>query len=708
MQILRFEARDFCGFENIHCRFTPGLNLLVGPNGSGKSSILEGLNILFYASSAARSPYIRVGANSTTLRAEFSLGDSVFLCKRHIAKNSSSAEIVDLNSGNVVCYGVGAVKSFFDSAFNLEGRGFSWYLKQGSIHSFLSVFANYDMDRIFSLFGIGALKNFNAYFSAVLKTIYGNAQADYSHADYLCTDLETKISDQVAQLEVLREQASGCAALKAECDQLGAALRRLDEQKKFVDIQRYRANLIRSAEEVDKNLASVDEELSSLKKKLKEESFPDAEEVTDELLATSLYEINQQLALHAKQKVNYAKYLELRKQIDQTLVSVRNRPRPAADELKQAVALHQDVKSRLSVYQKNDPRLQLENYHRQNLTGQCPMCGQDIHVEQLKKFADECALLESEAFRLQGAVRALQKQQATRAELRRSVRVLRQAYRAFRGLASYSASREEELLRVRDYISSALERFRFLSSERLRLQEKKDSIISSLAQIKEFPSVAYPGEEAHTLVKLRYSELAQRVEEAEKAVSQVQASEALLDWLKNSLTEAQSSRARYKKNSDIVTLCTNLGKSFVEDVQQFICNLLSEGGFLSVVNGILSEIDAVYRVSFEYNGENYDFIATFPDGTKISVMRLSYGQQVILALILLFVFYLMTCSTGVLLVDEPTAGLDARHLTGISTVLDRMNVLCRNQNVQCIMATHEADILRGEYNVIQIEKEAHT
>jgi len=146
----------------------------------------------------------------------------------------------------------------------------------------------------------------------------------------------------------------------------------------------------------------------------------------------------------------------------------------------------------------------------------------------------------------------------------------------------------------------------------------------------------------------------------------------------------------------------------VEDVQQYICNLLSEGGFLSIVNKILAEIDAIYRVSFEFNGETYDFIAHFPNGTKISVVRLSYGQQVILAFILLFVFYLMTCSTGVLLVDEPTAGLDARHLNGISTILDTMNTLCHNQNVQCIMATHESDILRGNYNIIHIGKEAHT
>lgn len=708
MRIQYFEAKDFCGFESIRCDFDPGLNLLVGPNGSGKSSILEGLNILFYASSASRSQYVRVGASSALLRAEFVLDDVPYLCKRTISRSGSSAEIINLKTGQPVCYGVGAVKSFFDAAFNLEGRGFSWYLKQGAIPSFLSIFANYDMDKIFSLFGIGTLKNFSSYFNVTLKTIFGDAQADYSHADYLCTNLQAKIAEQEAQLVALREQGAEYAALKEECQQAERELRRLEEQKKFAEIQRYYANLVKSAEEIDSTIKSVEAELDALRQELKTYLFQDAQEITEELLSSSLFDLNQRLSQIAKQKAEYAKYLEVSSQISRILARFRDRPAPVSSLLAHTRELYQDVKSRLAIYQKNDPRVQLEHYISHNLTGKCPLCEQEIPLEQLKRFAQDCAFLEDQAQRLANSIQNLQTQRDQRAELRSALRRLRDAHRRVRGMAQYSEDLEKELIQVKDYLTRTLAKFKELTEELLRLNGKRTSIASSISQIKELPDVTYPGDEVYALAKLRHSELSQRLAQLEKAAMQIKATETHLEWLKNSLAEAEAARAKYKKNSDIFNICTNLCKEFVEDVQQYICNLLSEGGFLSIVNRILADVDAVYRVSFEFNGETYDFIAHFPDGTNISVTRLSYGQQVILAFILLFVFYLMTCSTGVLLVDEPTAGLDSRHLNGISTILDTMNTLCQQQSVQCIMATHEADILRGDYKIISIEKEAHT
>ena len=708
MRIQYFEVENFCGFESFRCEFTPGLNLLVGPNGAGKSSILEGLNILFYAAAASRSQYIRAGTNSAVLRSEFILDDVPYLCKRSISMASSSAEIINLETGKPICYGVNAVKSFFDSAFNLEGRGFSWYLRQGTIPSFLSIFANYDLDKIFSLFGIGTLKNFSTYFNATLKSLFGDAQADYSHADYLCSNLQSKIVEHEEALTQLKAQSSGYSRIKQEYQEAEKELRRLEEQKKLADVYRYYTNLLKSAEEVDKAISALEDSIKRLKEKAGAELLPTASAVGEEQFTALLYALNQQLSLLANQKKEYARYLELSAKISQCLARFRKRPTPSTRALTQTQIAYQDASSRLEVYLKNDPRIQLERYTKQGLIGKCPLCEQEIPIERLKEFASECHNLEAQAKQLYKSLERFQLLRKERAELRSLIRQLRDSYRRVRSATQYSDVKEQELSQLRDYVTKVLEELRKLQSELISLNGKKASITSSLNQIKDIPCVTYPGDDAYTLARLRCSELSQKLEQLEKAVVQVQAAETHLEWLRNSLREAEMSRERYKKKSDIVNICTRICKDFVEDVQQYICNLLSEGGFLSIVNKILAEIDAIYRVSFEFNGETYDFIAHFPNGTKISVVRLSYGQQVILAFILLFVFYLMTCSTGVLLVDEPTAGLDARHLNGISTILDTMNTLCHNQNVQCIMATHESDILRGNYNVIHIGKEAHT
>jgi DNA repair exonuclease SbcCD ATPase subunit len=109
-----------------------------------------------------------------------------------------------------------------------------------------------------------------------------------------------------------------------------------------------------------------------------------------------------------------------------------------------------------------------------------------------------------------------------------------------------------------------------------------------------------------------------------------------------------------------------------------------------VLNELLATMNAEYRVTAE---DGLSFIAHFPDGRHQAAERLSYGQSTILVLCFRLALH-VTCvpDLSLLVLDEPTAYLDADHIRGFEQAIDRLREYAASRGLQVVIVTHEATL----------------
>jgi len=112
---------------------------------------------------------------------------------------------------------------------------------------------------------------------------------------------------------------------------------------------------------------------------------------------------------------------------------------------------------------------------------------------------------------------------------------------------------------------------------------------------------------------------------------------------------------------------------------------------LDEVNSVLETFEAPFRVEMD---ESLGFIARFLDGVRVQPdKRLSVGERIVLAM----AFRVTVNSTfagqvGVLVLDEPTAGLDEHNLGCLPTAIARLRELSAERGLQVLFVTHEPRI----------------
>ncbi len=108
------------------------------------------------------------------------------------------------------------------------------------------------------------------------------------------------------------------------------------------------------------------------------------------------------------------------------------------------------------------------------------------------------------------------------------------------------------------------------------------------------------------------------------------------------------------------------------------------------VNEHLGALDAPFLVNV---AEDLSLEARFRDGTCQPAVRLSGGQQVVLAL----AFRISVNSTfagevGLLCLDEPTVGLDVYNMGCLRIALQRLKALSADRGLQVVVVTHERSL----------------
>jgi DNA repair exonuclease SbcCD ATPase subunit len=108
------------------------------------------------------------------------------------------------------------------------------------------------------------------------------------------------------------------------------------------------------------------------------------------------------------------------------------------------------------------------------------------------------------------------------------------------------------------------------------------------------------------------------------------------------------------------------------------------------INDTLELFDAPFRVTAS---EDLGFDARFDDGRTVMDRRLSVGERIVLAMAFrITINSTFASSLGVLIMDEPTAGLDEHNLGCLPQALERLRALSDSCGLQILFVTHEPRI----------------
>ena len=122
----------------------------------------------------------------------------------------------------------------------------------------------------------------------------------------------------------------------------------------------------------------------------------------------------------------------------------------------------------------------------------------------------------------------------------------------------------------------------------------------------------------------------------------------------------------------------------------------------SINNILVDDFDAPFYVTAD---DNLSFTVHKNDGTSESAERLSGGEKVILAVAFrLAVNSIFAGEVGMMVLDEPTAGLDTHNIDCLVDLFARLQESSKAKGRQIIVITHDERLERACDNVLTISK----
>lgn len=214
--------------------------------------------------------------------------------------------------------------------------------------------------------------------------------------------------------------------------------------------------------------------------------------------------------------------------------------------------------------------------------------------------------------------------------------------------------------------------------------------------------------------KLQYDEAESAIATSKLEAHNIAASEMRI--LKERIADLLSANAVDQDESDRITALIERSAAAkewlaeLEEVKEFahkdnFPKLAAQDWLLSMlerINSILIDFDSPFRVEA---GEDLTFIAVKPDGRRERAERLSGGEKVLLALAFRFaVNSLMAVDIGMMILDEPTAGVDKSNLNNLTEILANVSKYTKDKGMQLIIITHDEALQRAFDQTITISK----
>jgi DNA repair exonuclease SbcCD ATPase subunit len=716
VELRKVELHDFCQFRNARFDFTPGLNLVVGPNGSGKSNMLKAVYGAITGDFRSRNEGV-TSDNISQLAEDRSCGrvqcwlkhgGATVFVSRVLHKDGKLASRLELNNaGHVTTYGkTTEVTNQVLEILGVSPRMLADYVfvDQWAVFSFLTA-TPADRARAFQrLFGTD------------------KAEAIYKAAGDQLNRLV--ITDTGTTADSIRAELAGCQKHVAEL---------LTGLESFTDVPDTYSpetdpdnKLLQDAYKRNRLTVEVDEHIEQVRR-LNEairarQTDADELNVNLETMTTYVIESGSSVSAARDQLADWRRWRDMeqtRHYYDQLIAEHRRELRRFGDRPKATDAVVSEDK--LTGIRLLIDTLQTKYDHeRRRLEcgklGVCPTCGQSTigtvnvaeqtaYVERISnKLTDlQTSLAVSEAYykgldgwerghqalvdKLTWAEDALAKlsyvgrpgrdEDELKAYLARTEDMTTAAEETAQDLAAVrtALARDEAELKVH---TNELARKR---PELLAVSDVPDE-----DEIKRRLSERYKRFVAKCKLQMALRHAQETVQREETRLRDLEAVEAEATRLRAWQGRLTAIRNVYHRDSAPRIAAQN----YLEVIQE-------------EVNNTLEQFDCDYRVRAD---EGLSFAAAFVKGPKAGALqpagRLSGGEKVLLGIAFrVAVNALFAKDIGLLVLDEPTAGLDRDNLGCLEVAFQRLRALSHSRGLQIVMVTHEENLPAAD-NLIEI------
>ena len=701
MKLERLRLKNFCQHRELDWSFPNGIVAILGPNGSGKSNAVKAAYAALTGDFKRNEGVITDNISKTCLEKDesyveltFSTSGNVATITRHLRPNKRSLVI---NGGK-------PITSEKDIAVAIEGL-------IGINNDILSDYIFVDQWKMFEVFTASKSERMSA-----LQSLYGLGRAE------VCYDEISKISGKIN----IQMPSESIEDIQAHIREKSLLLSSLQSSIASISHESMDDSLLQNRLKVIRQVKSDMTQIVSIKSNLEKASLR-VKELEDAVLLESAASILD----------GFANMDELNSALTEIDNSLRiwhdiDRKNARRSEIEAAIAystkkledLGPEPAKPAMYYPSHGPEFNSYNSLIGSLESkvsclselkgknECPICKSsgDVLVEATK-------LLNDSIEELTPIVAAMKKAY----EDSRNYDSILRAYSEKHARLKVSVDRDsEDLVELSKIeIAEPVKSKNLCISENVRLTTIRGKYLSALEKLSELTSnIAFYKGQVDTM-----SEQVAKLEVACKGFDDIQECAALEEKIVGAIAAATANKEKYIRSEEAIKGCietidmlekrrnrisldldearVNIGiKDHLETLKDVLhrsnlprkvaVNYLKQT--VAKMNGYLEDFNAVFRV---YSDDELVFWAKFNDGRELPASRLSGGENGLLSMAFrLAVQFGVAASVNLLVLDEPTVGLDDDNVECLETAFNRLRAMAKSSGMQVLIVSHEKAIER--------------
>jgi len=707
---------NFCQHQNVNISLSPQLNMIVGPNGCGKTNLLRGLQLALTGDAGGeqtkqQNVRQRAGEHARcSVAAEIEHGGARMTVVRGVAPNVTKL-VVD---GETLT-GATVVNKELWTRLEVTKKQLDEYVfvKQKQIDALIDKSPTERIDELSALFGIAKAKKIWRELGEALGKLPDNSLAIDSELelaqkehDVLQTTYDAAnsalqqwehVPDDPETYYAPRRDAITAWGRKQTCE-AELAEHTLTVTKRQQDIAQWQTEVTRAESDLEALQTAI------------MDVTPDAERA---------HAVLRDWAVHKSHQTARSVYETARAAL---LLEYRQRPVFPAPPLDNEAAVNRDATLA------DTWRTQLRELQSQHgtvsktvemLAGQlqeekCYACGQPLPGlakmrAQLPARQAELAELQAQAAALKSHIAAFDEHissvracRAYRYQWRKRAKQLQQQRAAHVDVAAPTESMADAQAIIDEldgYKNAATSVGRVYADARAQLASANAAAETVQGRIQalttELETVAAATEEAATTARDEIVSMREAAAARQSALVAHAAARAGLDAGIRRLQAAITAKQQDQAGARVRTLLTDVRAVYQSNemphkVSHTYMRLMEQQ-----INETLALFDSPFRVAAD---GTLGFTATFLDGHGVVPDRwLSVGERITLALAFrIAVNSTFTTNLGMLVLDEPTAGLDEHNLGCLPVALARLRELAQDRGLQVLFVTHQQSAI-GQY-----------
>lgn len=706
MIIHNLRLQHFCQHRELNLNFVPGLNLIVGPNGSGKTNALRALQFLLTGDAGGNRNkeddiYQGAGENDSLVTGRVSHAGATLDITRSLRPVSNQLIIGTQNWTRV-----GEINAEIFRRLGATEKQIKDYIFVGQ-KKVDEMFDQRPADRAASLAALFGLGQAESVWRALGEFV--------SHIEVPTTTLDEDALRR--RLEAL-EDAMVDLDLELQALSLPEDVDTYRERQQAI-IQAFNARLAAKAA-----LDSVNCRLKT-SEDCQEKAGEALKEITGDLVAIQeALEAARAPAVDAEKQMqqwrSYDAAEATRRQYNTQTLEFNKQPEPRAPEPPVELMLSTREQERLVELREAVVTARRNLKSLESSVDTCPQCGQkmpgavDRQIHALKE-KENLEKLEAAKLPLEGRFGAyqlfntrLKEYEQAQSQWRNTRERLCETLRTLANFPEPATPREalQALIDERDDLqicekelleqqAAARADWRAYSSASAEI--RKDFNVKILAYSEATETSDEDAREATACLS--------NLRDALKREADISARQARLlaehDAVNEQINDVQRVKQQGQATRDAIAHLELVRNVFHRNEAPRIVSYTYIEAMLSEVNNALEIFDAPFRVEMD---DSLGFIARFLDGIRVQPdRRLSIGERIVLAM----AFRITVNSTfagqvGVLVMDEPTAGLDEHNLGCLPRALERLRDLSHERGLQVLFVTHEPRITHLFDNTVEL------